>query len=288
VNHHMRIHIALLACLPTLALAAGCSSSDDDGGGAGSSTSTKVAPAIEAPADIASAGQIRFCTDPTYPPAEFKEGSEYVGFDVEIAGAVASSMGVEVDFVDTGFDGIIAAVRGDKCDAVIAAMTVTPEREEVLEFAEYGRLGYGLMVPKGNPEGLRTVEDLSGHTVAVQLGSTQKDFLEEESAKLEQAGREPIEIQTFPKDTDAASALQAGRVDAYFADGAPVAYYVKRNADRFEVAATDIATDPIGIGMRKDDAELHRAVEQAIDELYETGAMDEILGRWNVEGLALR
>jgi polar amino acid transport system substrate-binding protein len=279
----MRTSAIALVCAAAAAIA-GCGS--DDGKQGAATGAAGAAAEIAPPSSIASAGKLRVCTDPTYPPAEFKDGSKYVGFDIEIAEQMASMMGVETEYVETGFDGIIAALLADKCDAIVAVMTITPEREKAVSFVEYLRQGYSLMVEKGNPKGLRSIDDLSGNSVAVQLGSTQKQFLDDESARLKDAGQSGIDVQTFPKDTAAASALQAGRVDAYFADGAPVAYYVKRNADRFEISASNIEELPVGIGVRKDDADVRAAIEAAVDRLYKSGRMLEILERWNVQSMA--
>jgi polar amino acid transport system substrate-binding protein len=275
---------ALAALGVFVALVGGCGEESDDTPGGG-------APAAEAavtpPDAIASSGTLRFCTDPTYPPAEFLEGNQYAGFDIDIANAIAESMGVETAFVQTGFDGIVAAVRAGKCDAVIAAMNITPEREEAIDFVPYGQTGQGFMVAKGQGAGLETLEDLSGHTVAVQVGTTQRDAVDEVNDELEAAGRPPADVKTFPKDTDAAAALQAGRVDVYFADGPPIAYYVKRNPDNFEVAAMNLSSTPIGIGLAKDDAELRDAIQTAVDRLYENGDVATILEEWNVADVAL-
>lgn len=268
------------------ALAAGCGESDEQSTSSGGASKAGGA-AVVAPEKIASSGNLRFCTDPTYPPAEFLEGSQYAGFDIDIADAVAQSMGVKATFVQTGFDGIVAAVRADKCDALIAAMNITPEREQAITFVPYGQTGQGLMVAKGNSEGVSSLEDLSGHTVAVQVGTTQKDAVEAASRKLESDGKPAIDVKNFPKDTDAAAALQAGRVDAYFADGPPIGYYVKRNPDKFEVAAANLSSTPIGIGLAKPNTELRDAIQTSIDRLYESGEMATILGEWNVADVAL-
>jgi polar amino acid transport system substrate-binding protein len=263
--------------------AAGCGD-DDDAGGASSGSSEA---AVKPPASVSEAGVFTVCTDPTYPPAEFKEGAELKGFDIDISNAIAESFGVEARFVETGFDGLIAAVQGRKCDAAIAAMTVTPEREKTVSFVVYGRTGFGLMVPKGNPDGITGLDDLAGRTAAVQLGTTQRDLLLETSAKFEEEGKEKIDVKTFPKDTDAAAALQAGKVDAYFADGAPVSYYVKRNPDSFEIAANNIAEDPTGIALRRDDSELRQALQRTVDSLYASARMQEIFASWGVRQAAL-
>jgi polar amino acid transport system substrate-binding protein len=282
----MRFANRLLAPACALALiAAGCGSSDD------SSTTSTASPGgdakVQAPPAVAGAGALRFCTDPTYPPAEFRSGSELDGFDIDIADALAGAMGTETKFVETGFDGIIAALEGKKCDALIAAMTITPERERTISFVPYANDGFSIMVRAGNPDGIDAFDDLSGHSVAVQVGSVQKDFADEQSQKLEDAGRDPIEVMAFPKDTDAAAALLSGRVDAYFADGAVVALYAQRNAGRFEVAADGLNTAPIGIGVRKDDAATRKAIDEAVRAIYEDGTMADIFGHWDVSSFAL-
>lgn len=275
--------LAVWTLVPTLLALAGCGD-DDSGSSPGGAAKATVKP----PPPIASAGRMRFCTDPTYPPAEFLEGRTYAGFDIDIAKEIAGSMGVEAAFVQTGFDGIVAAVKARKCDALIAAMNVTPQREKQLAFVRYGKTGHGLMVAKGKGGGVDTLDDLAGRKVAVQVGTTQKDAIDEASAKLKAAGKPAIEVVTFPKDTDAAAALQAGRVDVYFADGPPIAYYAKRQPDKFEVAATNLTSRPIGIGLTQDDAALRKATQAAVDGLYRSGRMKEILGEWNVPDVALR
>jgi ABC-type amino acid transport substrate-binding protein len=112
--------LLILGCALVPIALAGCGGESAGSSSAGSSATPKAS--VEAPPSIHSAGAIRFCTDPTYPPAEFKTGNDLDGFDIEIAEAVAGSMGVDSTFVETGFDGIIAALQGRKCDALIAAM----------------------------------------------------------------------------------------------------------------------------------------------------------------------
>ena len=281
-NPHRLLVPIVLAGLFALA---GCGGSSD------SSSSPEGAPEVsqsgEAPAAIADAGVLRFCTDPTYPPAEFKEGSELSGFDIDIARAIGDTMGVEASFAETGFDGIVAALQADKCDALIAAMTITPEREEAISFVPYAADGFALMVKAGNPDGFEEFTDLSDHSVAVQVGSVQKDFAEEQSEKLESEGEPGIEVTTFPKDTDAAAALQSGRVDAYFADDAVTAYYVEQNGGLFELTARGINKAPIGIGIRKDEADTEKAIADAVDTLYADGTMDSIFEKWDIESFSI-
>ena len=85
------------------------------------------------------------------------------------------------------------------------------------------------MVKKGNPKHITSLASAAGKTVSVESGTTNRDFLAQQSAKLVKAGKQAINVKTFPKDTDAAAALKAGRVDAYFGDSPVAVYYVSKD-----------------------------------------------------------
>ena len=121
---------------------------------------------------------------------------------------------------------------------------------------------------------------MSGKNVSVESGTTNRDFLAAQSAKLVKAGKKAINIKTFPKDTDAASALKAGRVDAYFGDS-PVAVFYADKDKSFEVAGSPIAPIPIGIAIRKADA-LKAATQKALNALYANGTMKKIVAKWGM------
>jgi polar amino acid transport system substrate-binding protein len=108
----------------------------------GKGTGASIAP----PASIKAAGQIVFCSDITYPPEEFYRGTTPVGSDIAIGQAVAKLMGVKAVFANTGFDGIIAALLSQKCDAIISGMGDTPAREKVITFVDYILVGQSLMM----------------------------------------------------------------------------------------------------------------------------------------------
>jgi len=95
-----------------------------------------------------------------------------------------------------------------------------------------------------------------------------------------------ITIKVYPADTNAAIALQTGKVDAYVADATPVLYYMKKSPGKYEVAGKQLATTPEGIATRKGDA-LGKAFEQAIAQLYANGDMQKILAKWGLSEFAL-
>ena len=221
--------LALLATAPIMVAACSSSSSSSTttaaSGGAGAGS-------IAAPAAIKSAGKIVWCSDITYPPEEYYDGTTPKGSDIDTGNEIAKRLGVSAEFVNTGFDGIIPALVGKKCDAIISGMNDTEERAKQVDFVDYMSVGQSFMVQKGNPAGINTLDDVAGKTVSVEVGTSNADFLTAKSDEFTKAGKKAINIQVFPKDTDAANALRTGKVDAYFGDAPVVAYYVKTARDR--------------------------------------------------------
>jgi polar amino acid transport system substrate-binding protein len=243
--------------------------------------------AIRPPAAIAKAGRIVYCSDITYPPEEFFRGSKAVGSDIDIGTAVARQLGVKARFDNTGFDGIIAALLAKRCDAIISGMNDTAQRRKTVSFVDYLSVGQSLMVKKGNPESIHTLADLAGKRVSVEVGTTNKGFLDRESTKLQAAGKQAITVVTFPKDTDAAAALKTGKVDAYFGDSPVVAYSISKDKT-FAFGGQPINPIPVGIAVRKSDTQLHASVKAAVHRLYANGTMRRILAKWKMASFALK
>jgi polar amino acid transport system substrate-binding protein len=247
----------------------------------GAALAAAAAAAVTPPPSIKSAGKIVFCSDITYPPEEsYGPGNKAQGSDIDIGSQVAAQMSVKAVFKNTTFDSIIAALKAKKCDAIISGMNDTSDRRKQVDFVDYLKVGQSLMVKAGNPEHITTLANLAGKRVSVESGTTNRDFLAAESAKLTKAGKKGITIVTFPKDTDAAAALKAGRVDAYFGDS-PVAVFYTLHDKSFAVGGSPINPIPIGIAIRKGDP-LKAATQQAINQLYKNGTMKKIVARWGM------
>ena len=242
------------------------------------------AAAIVVPAAIKTAGKLVWCVDVSYPPEESfqADGSTTEGSDIDIANEIGKRFGVSTEIDNTGFDGIIPALQANKCDLVISGMNDTPERAKVVDFVDYLKVGQGLLVPAGNPKGIKTLADLSGNAVAVQLGTTNKDALDAENTTLVAAGKPKIDIQTFVKDTDAFQQLSLGRVDAYSGDSPVCAYYAAKSSGKFEVGGSPIAPIPIGIAISKTNTDLKTAVQAAMDGMYADGTIKAIVDKWGM------
>jgi polar amino acid transport system substrate-binding protein len=228
-----------------------------------------------------------FCSDIAFPPMEFMDGAEAVGADIDIGREVASRLGREAEFTNVGFDGIVAALQSNLCDAIISGMNNTPERAKTVDFVNYLNVGQSLVVKAGNPLGITSLETLCGHTAGAQVGTTNIDTLNAASEACVAAGQEPIEVVGFPADTDGILALKADRSDAHETDSSVAAYYISQDAESFEFGGPAIGALPVGIAFRKDSTELRDQVQAAIEEMYADGTMAEILERWNLQDFAL-
>ena len=284
------LSVLLLALI--LAVAAACGDDDDDGGNGGTSTATP-APTGTAAADgidISGVpeledGVLTIGSDIAYAPIEFYiEGTETPdGLDIDLANAIGDVLGVEVEFVNSGFDGLIGALDSDDFDVIMSAMTVTDERSQQIDFVPYISVGTGLLVPAGNPNSIASLEDLCGLTVSVQVGTIQVDQLDAANESCDQK----ITIVTFDTNPLAVEDLRTGGADAELADF-PVAFVDAEASDGdLEVLDVQIDPEPYGIGVRKTSTELKAVLEEALDAVKASGAYATILEKWSLSDAAL-
>jgi len=247
--------------------------------------------ALQTPAAIASAGRLRFCTDIGYPPMEFRKGAEIVGADIEIASDVARRLGVDVEFADEPVEGIIDALYAGRGDLIINAFTDNETRRQRLTFVDYISVSQTVVVPRDNPLGIHSVEDLAGRQVLVQADTSNEESLRQLDAANQANGLPPMRIAAFKGTTGkttarAAETLRCGEADADFLDVINAGWNAKHHP---EVAVADFVVNhhPYGIGLRKDDLELQQAVLAAIKAMYADGTAQRILGSWDLPHVAL-
>ena len=168
---------------------------------------------IKAPDSVVQAGKIVFCSDISGPPlGYFDENNQAIGSDIDLGKEIAKRLGVQVEFANTPFDGIIPALQAKHCDAILSQLFDKPARREVVDFVDYMYSSQALLVDKGNPKNIKSLEDLSGVKIAAENGTTIQSLVEEQNKKFAEAGKAPADLVIFPKDTDALQALQIHQV----------------------------------------------------------------------------
>jgi len=234
-------------------------------------------------------GVLQAGADIAYAPMEFfEEGTTTpLGLDIDLADALAEELGVRAEFINTGFDGSIDALKVERFDVIMSSMTITEKRSKQIDFVPYFNAGTDILVPAGNPKNIAGVEDLSGLTVAAQLGTIQVEQLNAANEAFKAAGEAEIDILTFDLNPLAVEQLRLGRADAVLADSPVVANDARLSEGELEALGLAIETAPYGIGLRKGSTELKAAIEDALQKLIEDGTYDDILDEWGLKSGAI-
>ncbi|MBB4983080.1 MULTISPECIES: ABC transporter substrate-binding protein [Streptomyces] len=292
--------VAAIAVAGSMLLTA-CGDQTESAGGtkeSGSAAASKAPLFSKLPADIQKAGVIKVGTDASYAPMEFTEGGKIVGVDPAIAEALSKQLGVKFEFISGTFDGLITSIYTGRQQLIMSAMTDNKKRQEGLDdngkkigkgidFVDYFSSGVSLLVKKGNPQGINSLDDLCGKTVAVQRGTIYEDTFKAQATKC---GDKKLTIQAFDTDAEAQTRVKAGGAVADLNDY-PVASYIAKTSgggNDFEVTGNQSDVGLFGIGVSKDNTQLRDAVKEALDAAIKDGSYAEALKKWNVEDSAVK
>jgi len=209
-----------------------------------------------------------------FAPFEFQdEGQkEYQGFDMDLIRAIAKEMGREAEIQNIGFDGLIPALQAKNIDVIISGMTINDERKEKVNFsAPYYQSGL-TMVVRSDEEAIKSFNDLKGHKVAAQIGTTSANMLKE------QEGITVLELNT---PADCFMELKARGVDAVVNDRPVNDYYINQTQAVGVKSLSDmLSAEEYGIAMAKDNADLQKEIDAALKKLHDNGEYDKIYQKW--------
>lgn len=211
-----------------------------------------------------------------YPPMEYldEDGTTKIGFDVEVAQAIADELGLEVEFMDTAWDGIFASLDSDRYDCIISAVSINDKRKAAYNLTEpYVANRIVMVAPKGSE--LTSPEDLAGKSVAVQTETTSDYYMKD----LQDSGLD-VEILPYDKVILCFDDLKVGRVDAVVTDSVVAAYYMGTDSDKYETVWESEEAEPMAICLKKGNDTLTAEIEKAVDTLYENGKMTEIATKY--------
>ena len=233
--------------------------------------------APETALETAVAGKLTMATNAAFPPYEFYEGNEIVGIDAEIAGAIAEKLGLELQIDDMEFDSIIEAVKGGKADIGLAGMTVTPDRQEEVDFTVSYATGVQVVIVTEDSE-ITSVDDLFAegamHAIGVQRGTTGDLYVQWD---LVDAGLATID--QYSKGVDAVQALKTGKVDCVVIDNEPAKAFVTE-VEGLKILDTEYILEEYAAAMDKTRPELHAAVDAALQELIADGTVQAIIDKY--------
>jgi polar amino acid transport system substrate-binding protein len=256
-------------------------------------------------ASLAQANHLLICTDFPYPPQEFFDANgDPQGLDIEIGNEIANRLGLKVQYVNSVFDTIIAAVTSGKCDIIISAQNITADRSKQISQIPYFEAGQSMVAAKGNPQNINTTMDLCGKSAAAESGTTEADYLQGTGDYKDNgltqacaaAGKAAINVVVTQKDTDALQQLQSGKVAVYFADSPVAGYYTVQHPDQFQVVGQVLEpiAEGIGVPCGTEDctnaplSPVGAAVKAALDSMKADGTYLKILQKFNLANSAVK
>lgn len=237
------------------------------------------------PADIAAKGELTVGSNPPFAPAEFKDPQgNIIGFDIDLARAVASVMGLELKINDQDFSLILPNVEGGTNDMGVSGFTDNEERRKNFDFVNYFNAGIQWA---DSPDTDVDPDNACGLTVAVQRTTvSETDDVAGRSQKCEEEGKEPINVLSFDTSDAAANAAILGRADAFSADSPVSAWAVERSGGRLELTGDIFDAAHYGWPVKKG-SELAPAVAAALQYIMDSGDYMKILEQWGVEDGAI-
>ena len=211
-----------------------------------------------------------------YRPFEYhdEKTNKVVGYDIDVAEAIAKKIGVPLEIQEMQFTGLIPSLQNGQADLCIAAMYITPQRKEVVDFAEpYMDTGMTVVVRKDD-NAIKGPNDLNGKTVGVKAGATSEKVVQE----LNEKGAK-ITIKSYKETVDHNLDLKNGRLDAVVNDLLNQLEYNKTDPS-LKVVGEPFTKAQLGIAVKKGDKELLDLINGVLKDLKASGESDKLFKKW--------
>ncbi len=270
-----------LTVLMVMSMFAGCGSSNT----AKTTTAATEAPATTAEATAAEttaaataaselktveAGKLIMSTNAAFPPYEMvADDGSFEGIDVEVAGAIAGKLGLELVVDDMDFDAALLAVQQNKSDIVMAGVTVTEDRQLIMNFSDSYATGVQVVIVKEGSD--VTLDNLGEKMIGTQRGTTGYIYTSGDYGD--------DHVTAYDNGASAVQALLNGQVDCVVIDSAPAEAFVASNAG-LTILDTEYVTENYAIGVNKDNTALLDAINQALAELTADGTVQAIVDKY--------
>ena len=262
--------LALTACGGSSSTAASAAASSAP---ASSAAASSEAAASSAAAELTTveAGKLTMATNAAFPPYEMTtDAGDFEGIDVETAQALAEKLGLELQIDDMDFDGALLSVQQGKADIVMAGVSVTEERQNVMDFTDSYATGIqSIIVAEGSD--IASVDDLAGKKIGTQRGTTGYLYCTDDFGD--------DSVTAYDNGLTAVQALNNGQVDCVVIDNAPAKEFVAANPG-LKILDTNYVEEEYAIGLAKGNTALQSALNAALKELKEDGTLQAIVDKY--------
>lgn len=222
-------------------------------------------------------GKLTMSTNASFPPYEMvADDGSFEGIDIEVAGAIAEKLGLELQVDDMGFDAALQAAQTGKSDMVMAGVTVTEERQAVMDFSNSYANGVQVVIVKEDSP-IQTVDDLANaNMIGCQMGTTGYIYC---SDTPENGGFGEDHVTPYDDGAAAVQALMNGQIDAVVIDNMPAQEYVAANPG-LKILDGEFTNEDYAIGVAKGNTALLDAINTALDELTADGTIQSIVDKY--------
>ena len=222
-------------------------------------------------------GKLTMSTNASFPPYEMvADDGSFEGIDVEVAGAIAEKLGLELQVDDMGFDAALQAAQTGKSDMVMAGVTITEERQAVMDFSNSYANGVQVVIVKEDSP-IQTVDDLANaNMIGCQMGTTGYIYC---SDTVENGGFGEDHVTPYDDGAAAVQALMNGQVDAVVIDNMPAQSYVAANPG-LKILDGEFTNEDYAIGVAKGNTALLDAINGALEELTNDGTIQSIVDKY--------
>ncbi len=249
-------------------------------GGTTTEETTGADDTTAAAADVKTAteGVLVMATNAAFPPYEYKEGDDFAGIDIEIAGKIAEKLGLNLEIKDVEFGSIVGGVQTGKFDMGMAGMTVTDERLESVNFSSSYATGIQVVIVAEDST-IASLDDLKGDgsmKFGVQQDTTGDIYA---SCSEEEGGYGEDNVIRYKTGADAVQALKTGKVQAVIIDNEPAKSFVAAN-EGLKILDAEWAVENYAIAIAKENTGLLDAVNNALAELTDDGTIADIIAKY--------
>lgn len=222
-------------------------------------------------------GKLTMSTNASFPPYEMvADDGSFDGIDIEVAGAIAQKLGLELQVDDMGFDAALQAAQTGKSDMVMAGVTVTEERQAVMDFSNSYANGVQVVIVKEDSP-IQTVDDLANaNMIGCQMGTTGYIYC---SDTVENGGFGEDHVTPYDDGAAAVQALMNGQIDAVVIDNMPAQEYVAANPG-LKILDGEFTNEDYAIGVAKGNTALLDAINDALEELSNDGTIQSIVDKY--------
>ena len=233
-------------------------------------------------ADVQASGVLQIGCEATYPPFTFRDKGEIVGYDVDLAALMCASLGVEPEFIDTQWSGVIPALYAGRFDVIMSSMSYRKERLEKVAFSiPYAEAAQALLIRAEDANTITSIEGLSGKVLGVKLGSPgemMQPGLDEEIAAA--AGEGFSDVKIYDDHPSAYLALSQGSVDGVLNTSSTLGQVMKDRPGAYALVRPVGKLNWAGIAARKEDPEIVAWMDGELTRLKESGEIYELQEKW--------